>query len=120
MRFGDPTFAYGVAEAETAGHIVLRMADAPVLPLQFGGLADTLGAYLEELRKLVEEKRSQSEELSRLLDGNAFALAADPTRVVAPPQREGPVAAVEFAPLRERRRRGSQGARRLTMRRTRS
>src|SRR5579863_6123185 len=99
VRFGDPTFAYGLAEAETAGHIVLRMADAPVLPLQFGSLADTLSDYLGQLRKLMEEKRSQSEELSRLLDGNAFALAADPTRVVGPPQREGPVAAVEFAPL---------------------
>jgi N-acetylated-alpha-linked acidic dipeptidase len=99
VRFGDPTLAYGLAEAETAGHIVLRMADAPVLPLQFGSLADTLSDYLGQLRKLMEEKRSQSEELSRLLDGNAFALAADPTRVVGPPQREGPVAAVEFAPL---------------------
>ncbi|HEV3286068.1 MAG TPA: transferrin receptor-like dimerization domain-containing protein, partial [Steroidobacteraceae bacterium] len=99
VRFGDPTFAYGLAEAETAGHIVLRMADAPVLPLQFGSLADTLSDYLGQLRKLMEEKRSQSEELNRLLDGNAFALAADPTRVVGPPQREGPVAAVEFAPL---------------------
>ena len=69
VRFGDPTFAYGLAEAETVGHIVLRMADAPVLPLQFGSLADTLSDYLGQLRKLVEEKRSQSEELSRLLDG---------------------------------------------------
>jgi N-acetylated-alpha-linked acidic dipeptidase len=99
VRFGDPTFAYGLAEAQTAGHIVLRMADAPVLPLHFGSFADTLGDYLGQLRKLVEEKRSQSEELTRLLDGNAFTLAADPTRVVGPPQRESPVAAVDFAPL---------------------
>ncbi|HEX8808365.1 MAG TPA: M28 family peptidase, partial [Xanthobacteraceae bacterium] len=35
VRFGDPTFVYGIAEAETVGHLVLRMAGAPVLPLQF-------------------------------------------------------------------------------------
>src|SRR5580658_10115021 len=35
VRFGDPQFAYGVVEAETAGHVVLRVADATVLPLQF-------------------------------------------------------------------------------------
>ena len=33
-RFGDPGFVYGVALAQTAGRIVLRMADADVLPLQ--------------------------------------------------------------------------------------
>src|SRR2546421_1669350 len=36
VRFGDPNFVYGVAEAQTVGHLVLRMVDADVLPLQFG------------------------------------------------------------------------------------
>src|SRR2546427_8310320 len=34
-----------------------------------------------------------------LLDQNAFGLAADPTRVVLPPEREPAVAVVDFAPL---------------------
>jgi N-acetylated-alpha-linked acidic dipeptidase len=99
VRFGDPTFAYGLAEAQTAGHIVLRMADAPVLPLQFSGFAATVGDYLEQLQKLVEEKRRNADELGRLLDQNAFTLAADPTRRVLPPPRESAVSAVDFAPL---------------------
>jgi len=99
VRFGDPTFAYGVAEAETAGHVVLRMADADVLPLQFTGFADTIGAYAEELHGAVEERRKKSAELARLLDSNAFGLAADPTRAVAPPAREPVVPALDFAPL---------------------
>ena len=32
-RFKDPSFAYGVTLAQTAGHAVLRLADADVLPL---------------------------------------------------------------------------------------
>ncbi len=99
LRFGDPTFAYGIAEAETAGHVMLRMADADVLPLQFTDFADTIGAYAEELRGMADERRRKSAELARLLDQNAFGLAADPTRVVAPPAREPPVLQLDFAPL---------------------
>jgi N-acetylated-alpha-linked acidic dipeptidase len=99
VRFGDPTFVYGVAEAETIGHIVLRMADAPVLPLQFSGFASTMRDYVGELHKLLEDKRTRVAELTPLLDHNDFGLAADPTRVVAAPAREGPVPAVNLAPL---------------------
>jgi N-acetylated-alpha-linked acidic dipeptidase len=99
VRFGDPTFAYGIAEAETIGHTVLRMADAPVLPLQFGAFADTVRDYVDQLRKLVVEKRAEVAELTPLLDQNAFGLAADPTRMVGPPEREAPVPEVNFAAL---------------------
>ena len=99
VRFGDPTFAYGIAEAETAGHLVLRVADADVLPLEFSGVADTIAAYLEELRRMTDEKRRKAAELARLLEQNAFGLAADPTRVVAPPARAAPVPQLDFAPL---------------------
>ncbi|MBV8405396.1 MAG: M28 family peptidase [Gammaproteobacteria bacterium] len=99
VRFGDPTFAYGIAEAQTTGRIVLRMADAAVLPLQFAGFAETMSDYLGELHRLVEERRAHSAELAKLLDTNAFDLTADPTRVVAPPQREEPVPEMNFAPL---------------------
>src|SRR6185295_1257729 len=34
-RFGDPKFEYGVAQAETAGRLVLSLANADVLPLEF-------------------------------------------------------------------------------------
>jgi N-acetylated-alpha-linked acidic dipeptidase len=99
VRFGDPTFAYGVAEAQTVGHVVLRTADADVLPLQFGDFADTIGSYVEQLRKLTDDKRKKAAELDRLLDQNVFGLAADPTRVVGPPAREALVPQLDFAPL---------------------
>jgi len=99
VRFGDPGFAYGVAEAQTVGHIVLRMADAELLPLQFAAFADTVASYLQELHKLVDDERGNAAELGRLLDQNAFGLAADPTRVVLPPQREPAAPVVDFTPL---------------------
>ncbi|HKD53790.1 MAG TPA: transferrin receptor-like dimerization domain-containing protein [Steroidobacteraceae bacterium] len=99
VRFGDPTFAYGIAEAQTAGHVILRMADADVLPLQFGGFADTVGDYVGQLQKLVDDKRRHASEIDRLLDDRAFSLTADPSRVVEPPPREGAVPQIDFAPL---------------------
>ena len=99
VRFGDPTFAYGVTEAQTAGHAVLRFADADVLPMQFSEFADTIAGYVEELHKLADDKRKSAEELGKLLDQNAFTLATDPTRAVLPPTREPLVPYLNFAPL---------------------
>jgi len=99
VRFGDPQFAYGIAEAQTVGRAVLRMADADVLPMQFAGFAEMMADYTDELHKLTEEKRKKAEDLGKLLDKHLFAIAADPTRVVAAPEREPEVPYLDFAPL---------------------
>jgi N-acetylated-alpha-linked acidic dipeptidase len=99
VRFGDPGFVYGVAEAQTVGRLVLRIADAGVLPMEFGSFAETIGGYVKELHELADNKRKQGEDLSKLLDKKAFELAADPTRRVAPPQREPEVPYLNLAAL---------------------
>jgi N-acetylated-alpha-linked acidic dipeptidase len=98
-RFGDPGFKYAVTQAETAGRMVLRIANADVLPLQFSGFADTIDDYLQELHKLADSKRESSEALAKLIDQKAFSLAADPTRPVLAPERELAVPFFNFAPL---------------------
>ena len=99
LRFGDPDFAYGIAEAQTAGRAVLRMADAPVLPLEFGSFASAVQEYRNELGTLVEERRKKSQTLAELIEARAFELAADPTRVVGPPERMPDVPYLDFSPL---------------------
>ncbi len=99
VRFGDPGFVYGIAEAQTVGHTVLRVADADVLPLQFGSFADTVDGYLTELHELADHKRKAAEDLGKLLDQNAFTLAADPTRPVLAPEREPQVPYLDFVAL---------------------
>ncbi|HWU75158.1 MAG TPA: transferrin receptor-like dimerization domain-containing protein [Rhodanobacter sp.] len=99
IRFGDPTFEYGVALSKVAGHIVLRMADANVLPLRFGDFSATLDRYVGQLHKLVDSTRKATAEQHRLLDRHAFALVSDPTRPVAPPARDSDVPAIDLAPL---------------------
>jgi N-acetylated-alpha-linked acidic dipeptidase len=99
VRFGDPDFAYGVAEAKTAGRTVLRMANAPVLPFEFASLAANVKDYRDELGKLVEDRRKKSEAVASLREARAFELAADPTRVVGPPEGIPEVPTLDFAPL---------------------
>jgi N-acetylated-alpha-linked acidic dipeptidase len=99
VRFGDPGFAYGVAEAQTVGRLVLRIADAGVLPMEFGSFAATIEGYVSELHKLADNKRKQADDLGKLLDKKAFDLAADPTRRVGPPQREPEVPYLNLAAL---------------------
>ncbi len=98
-RFGDPTFEYGVALAKVAGHIVLRSADADLLPLRFGDFGQTLGRYVGELHKLVDKTRKATAQQHQLLDAHAYALDSDPTRPLLPPARDSDVPAIELAPL---------------------
>jgi N-acetylated-alpha-linked acidic dipeptidase len=99
VRFGDPGFAYGVALAQTVGHIVLRVADAEVLPMQFGSVAAAIETYLQEVHELLDSKRIKSEALAKLLENRAFELAADPTRPIAAPPREPEVPYLNLAVL---------------------
>jgi N-acetylated-alpha-linked acidic dipeptidase len=98
-RFGDPTFAYEVALGEVAGRLVLRAADADLAPYQFSSVASTIGREVQELRTLTGDEREQAKTQDKLLDDKAYALAADPTQVSAPPVREDIAPELDFTPL---------------------
>jgi N-acetylated-alpha-linked acidic dipeptidase len=101
VRFGDPTFEYGVALSKVAGHVVLRTADASVLPMRFEDFSGTLDRYVGELHKLVDDTRQATEQQHQLLDLHAFTLTADPTRPLAPPARDSDMPAIDLAPLEQ-------------------
>ncbi|WP_129782226.1 transferrin receptor-like dimerization domain-containing protein [Peristeroidobacter soli] len=99
VRFGDPDFSYGIAEAQTVGRIVLRVAEAEIVPVSFVGFADAVRGYLQELQALVKDKRETALALNELLEDGSFVLAADPLRRVLPPEREAEVPEIDFAAL---------------------
>ena len=99
MRFGDPTFEYGVALSKVAGHIVLRSADADLLPMRFGDFSNTLDRYVGELHRLVDSTRKATDQQHHLLDVHAYALDSDPTRPLPAPARDSDVPAINLAPL---------------------
>ena len=98
-RFKDPELAYGVTLAKTAGRIVLRLANADVLPLEFKQWHETVSGYLEEIMKYCEELRSAAEKHNGLLKKNVFELAADPTKPFTNPPKKELVPFLDFSPL---------------------
>ena len=111
LRFGDPTFEYGVALSKTAGHAVLRLAEADVLPFEFLSFADTLGRYVTEVTRLADEMREETEETSRRLRERDYQLATDPKEAEIPPSPPPPVPFINLSPLLNARARVEESAR---------
>ena len=98
-RFKDPDFSYGIALAKTAGRITLRLANAEVLPLDFGPWQKTLEGYMEEVMKTAESMREAAEKHNSLVAKNAYALAADPKKGMAAPKEKPSVPYLDFSPV---------------------
>jgi N-acetylated-alpha-linked acidic dipeptidase len=98
-RFGDSTFEYGVALAQTVGRATLRLAQADVLPFRYTNLADRVGTYLDQVQKLAADERTETEHLNKMIDEGAFKLAADPTETWVTPEKKTPVPYFNFAPI---------------------
>lgn len=99
VRFGDPKFEYCAALAQTAGRLVLRTADADVIPERFGDLAETVARYVAEAEKGVDAERERAKEVGQLIETGAYRLAADPQVTHMAPQAPGAVPRIDFAPL---------------------
>ena len=99
-RFGDPEFEYGLTLVKTGGRLVMRLADADILPFDFTSLADTVSMYVDELDELADKMRRDTKEHNRRVQERRYEAVADPLRVYVPPSVETPVPHVNLAPLR--------------------
>jgi N-acetylated-alpha-linked acidic dipeptidase len=98
-RFVDPGFVYDALLAKTAGRLVIRVADADVPVQRATGFAATVADYLDQVKKLADDKRDEAENQAKLLHDRAFQLAADPTKSSGLPTTLDRVPHVEFAAL---------------------
>lgn len=78
-RFVDPGHVYAGVLAKTAGRMVMRLADADAPVQRYGDVADTVGGYLEEVKRLADSRRDEAQARARLLAAGAYKLADDPT-----------------------------------------
>jgi N-acetylated-alpha-linked acidic dipeptidase len=98
-RFIDPNFDYGITLAQTCGRAVLRFANADVLPVEFSALADTVGGYVREVSRLVDDMREATRLKNQMIAEKAFQAVSDPTQTYFPPSAEPAVPFINFAPL---------------------
>ncbi len=97
--FKDPGFHYEVALAQTAGHAVLRMADADVLPFDFTHLYKTINGYADELTELLKNERQSTEVQNELIKKGDYKVGEDPTKNLIAPEVKPGVPYLDFSPL---------------------
>lgn len=98
-RFVDPENAYGIALTKVCGRLVMRLADAEILPFDFRGASQTYQRYLAEVQKLADDLRRQTDETNRHLADGLVKLAADPTLPFVEPKPKSAVPFLNFTPL---------------------
>jgi len=98
-HFSDTDFVYGRALAQTGGTAVMRLADADLLPFEFGDLADTVQTYLKELKTLSQKTQDDIRERNREIEEGVFKATNDPKRPLVAPAVEAVPPHLNFAPM---------------------
>jgi N-acetylated-alpha-linked acidic dipeptidase len=98
-HFSDTDFAYGRTLAQTAGTLVMRLADADILPFDFSPLSDTVHQYSDEVKALLKARQGEALERQSEIESDAYRITNDPKHpTVAPPALDTPPY-LNFAPL---------------------
>ena len=98
-HFEDTDFAYGRALAQTAGIMMMRLADAQILPFKFTNFADTIHTYISEIKELDNGQRARSKELNSQIEEGVFDAMVNPKKKMIPPSKEPVPPYLNFAPL---------------------
>jgi N-acetylated-alpha-linked acidic dipeptidase len=99
-HFSDTNFVYGRALAQVAGTAMLRLADAPFIPVDYAPQADAIGKYEEELEALLKQKQDEYTERELELREGVFAATVDPRKPLMAPPAEPVPPFMNFAPLK--------------------
>jgi len=98
-HFSDTDFVYSRALSQTIGTMVMRFADADVLPYQFGDFADTMKKYTDELKKLLKDQQDEANETNQKLDDGVYTATSDPRRPTIAPKRAEVPPFINFSPV---------------------
>ena len=96
-KFKDPGNQYGVALSKTAGRIMLRLANADVLPVDFNSFYKTVNDYASELKTLLENTRNETDAENRMIREKLFDLAKDPKKSYKSPTAKESVPFLNFS-----------------------
>jgi N-acetylated-alpha-linked acidic dipeptidase len=98
-HFSDTDFAYGRALAQTAGTLVMHLADADILPYDFAPLSDTVHQYSAEVKALLKARQDAAVERQSDIESEAYRITNDPKHPTVPPPALDTPPYLNFAPL---------------------
>ena len=99
-HFVDTDFAYGRALSQTAGTVIMRLADAQLLPVDYAPQARAIAKYVTELEKLLKDDQEEFAERNREIEEGVFTALDDPRRPTRPPPAEAVPPYLNFAPMK--------------------
>jgi N-acetylated-alpha-linked acidic dipeptidase len=77
----------------------MRLADAELLPFEFGNLADTVQMYVKDLKSLWQKMRDEMTERNREIEEGVFEATNDPKKPFVSPKIETVPPHLNFASL---------------------
>ncbi len=99
-HFVDTDFAYGRALSQMAGSVIMRLADAEFVPVDYGPQAEAIEKYESELEKLLKDKQAEFTERNTELAEGVFTATNDPRRPQLPPPAESVPPYMNFATMK--------------------
>ena len=81
--------------------MVMRMADADVIPYQFTNLAETVHGYLTDLKKLASTARDKAKEQNTEISEDVYKALYDPKKQFVPPTTQPLPPYFNVAPLEQ-------------------
>lgn len=99
-HFVDPDFTYGRVMAQTGGTIIMRLANADLIPYEYTGMADNLAKFVSDLEKLLKDKQDEISERNQEIREGLFSATADPQKRSVVPAIEPVPPFINFAPLK--------------------
>jgi N-acetylated-alpha-linked acidic dipeptidase len=99
-HFVEDNFLYGRALAQTAGSIMMRIADADLVPFDYAPQAEAIAKYETELEKILKDQQDEISERNLELQEGVFSATADPHKTSVPPPGQPVPPFMNFAPMK--------------------
>jgi N-acetylated-alpha-linked acidic dipeptidase len=98
-RFKDPGSLYGAALTKTGARIMMRLAAAEILPMNFSNFYTTVNEYATEVKALADQLRMDAEMEKKLAKDKIYELAEDPALKLNQRKYKGDVPYLDFSSL---------------------
>jgi N-acetylated-alpha-linked acidic dipeptidase len=98
-HFSDTDFVYGRTLSQFNGSMIMRLADADLLPFDFSDFADTVQTYVKGLQTFSTKMRDDIRERNLEIEEGVFTATADPKKAYFPPKKEDLPPYLDFSPL---------------------
>ncbi len=98
-HYSDTDFVYGRTLSQFNGSMIMRLADADLLPFDFSDFADTVQTYVKGLQTFSTKMRDDTRERNLEIEEGVFTATADPKKAYFPPKKEDVPPYLDFSPL---------------------